>query len=180
MLRPRSIFGLTVAATVFAGCSAAAPRQPLQAPDRFSVVYREDAAREPRLVPLPSDRVWELLPAAFGDLGFPSAPASNEPGRVMMTPHLRVQGELYAGELTSDYLDCGTSVAGGVHADAYEVTFAIIATVHEAGEEATRLDILIDGEATHPIRRGGASRCTSTGAFEDLLVSFLTRRANGG
>jgi hypothetical protein len=179
---PRMI-GYMLALAVLTGCAASgptsgAPRDPLQAPERFSIVYDADAFELATELAIAPDRAWEVLPAVFRDLGLPAAASSNARERVMMTPHMRVRGELYPGELTSSYLDCGSASTGGARADSYEVTFVIIARLTALDESRTKVETIVDGHAQDPLRRGSV-RCRSTGRFEEQLNELLARRGRG-
>lgn len=150
---------------------------PLEAPDRFTIFYRADAAETDTELVVGIDRAWEVLPSVFRDLGFPSAPASNTTDRVMMTPHLQVRGELYPGELTSDYLNCGSSRSSGARADFYDVTFIIMTRLTPIDEGRVKVQTIVDGHARDPMASGGSVPCNSTGKFEEQLSALLWRRA---
>lgn len=146
-------------------------------PDRFVVRYRDDAGVTRRDLAVPSPRVWDALPAVYKDLGFPSAAASSSSGElVRMTPEMTVQGQLYPGELTSTYLDCGMSMARGQRADVFEVTFAIISRVVPVSDAVTRLEIIFDGRARDKTSAGSVVPCNSTGKMESLLLTYLNQR----
>lgn len=170
-------FAATILLSPLLACvPAAGSAGPLKAPERFTVEFRRDAAVTRREVRVPPERVWALMPGVYDDLGLPSAPGSDATGeRLILTPMMRIRGPLYENERTSDYLDCGTSMARGPIADAYEVNFALITRVIPAAN-GTLLEIIVDGHARDRTQPGTPVPCVTRGKFEEQIVAYLMQR----
>ena len=149
-----------------------------QAGETFAVRFRADAPSARGVLPVPVQEVWATLPQAFADLGYPGGPSARADEQVYLTKPLTIQGQLYTGELNSDYLDCGHTTAGTLAADTYEITFAILARVSPHTPDTTLVEVLVDGTA----RARGLSTnrvfCSGTGRLEAELLQRIAKRTN--
>lgn len=166
-----------------AGGTAGSPtpaRAPLDAPERFSILFRPNGSHSSDLVAAPIGQVWQLLPDAYRVIGFPGAPAAARDGeQLFATPHMEISGPMYPGERTSDYIDCGSSPTTGKRSDEYVVTFVIITRL-EAAEGGTRVQTLIDGHARDRTLGGNSVPCHGTGKMEGQIADLLKRSVSGG
>lgn len=174
-MRPRVVLCLLIGA-VFTACGArteADASDPVPAvPDEFRVTYRVQSSQFRDTIPISAERVWELLPDAYRVLGFPGAVVRDGDEIAFSTPHLQIQGSLYPGERTSDYIDCGQASIEGERADAWQVTFVLITRVLPVGDNASAIFTTVDGNAVSRSTRAGAA-CRGTGKLERDLVSAL-------
>jgi hypothetical protein len=172
---------LLAAMSLLAGCtgsrSPAAPKATLETPERFSIVARSDASVFRTVFDAPADRVWDLLPAVYRELGYPGASATNTTDRTFITPNMAIRGRLYPGEYNSTYLDCGT-VPIGPRADVYEVHFVMVTRVREGPGDTTVVETIVDGRARDRAGNGMIVPCAGTGKLEKAVADRLRRKLN--
>lgn len=142
----------------------------------YVVTVRQDAAQYPRDFAAPVDSTWKAIPLAFSELGFKAAPANDGSERLYLTPMLTVKGRLYPDAPTSAYIDCGLTTAGAPAADAYQVTFAILAWASPRGDSASTVRVVVDGRARDRAQSTDSQRCTGTGRLERRLLDAIGRR----
>jgi hypothetical protein len=153
----------------------------LDAPERFSILFRPNGSHSSDVVAAPIEQVWQLLPEAYRVIGFPGRPASAGGGeQLFATPHMEISGPMYPGERTSDYIDCGVSPTTGNRSDEYLVTFVIITRLEPAAQGGTRIMTLIDGHARDRTLGGNSVPCHGTGKMEGQIAELVKRGITGG
>jgi hypothetical protein len=169
--------GLTLACTgASTGGSPAPARIPLDAPARFSILFRPNGSHSSDVVAAPIQQVRQLLPDAYRVIGFPGKPAAGPDGeQLFITPHMEISGPMYPGERTSDYIDCGASPTTGKRSDEYVVTFVIVTRLESTAEGGTRVQTLIDGHARDRTLGGNSVPCHGTGKMEGQIADLLKR-----
>lgn len=150
-----------------------AGHRPADLPDRYSVIFTDDVPAHETMLDAPIDRVNELVPVVYEFLGLPLDPASRARDRLHVTPNMRIQGQLYPGEKTSAYLDCGSASPGGPRADLPGVRFAIVTRLREGGDGETVVETLMSGTAPRDAVTGGTIRCRGTGKLEGQIAQLL-------
>lgn len=156
-------------------------RAPLDAPERFSILFRPNGSHSSDVVAAPIEQVWRLLPEAYRVIGFPGRPAAATAGeQLFATPHMEISGPMYPGERTSDYIDCGVSPTTGMRSDEYLVTFVIVTRLEPAAQGGTRIMTLIDGHARDRTLGGNSVPCHGTGKMEGQIAELLKRGVSGG
>lgn len=141
--------------------------------DRFAAWYRRDAVPFRRVLQVPMETAWAVLPQVFEELGYPSGPHVYAEERVYVTPTLRINGRLYAGDLNSLYLDCGHTPEGEPAADVYSIAFAIMARLTPQDSVSTIAEVIVDGTARDRVERSGGVPCTGTGRLEAAILQRL-------
>lgn len=161
--------------------SPAPRRTPLDAPERFSILFHANGSHSSVVVAAPMQQLWQLLPDAYRVIGFPGKPARGRGGeQLFVTPHMEISGPMYPGERTSDYIDCGVSPTTGGRSDDYVVTFVIVTRLEPAAEGGTRVETLIDGHARDRTLGGNSVPCHGTGKMEGQIADLLKRGVAGG
>ena len=139
----------------------------------FTVWFRSDAAVARRVIPASVEAVWAVLPQVFVGLGYPGGPSIRAGEREYMTPTLKIHDHLYEGDLNSLYLNCGHTSTGTPVADAYAITFAILARVTPQDSGRSLAEVMIDGTARDRAERSNPVSCTGTGRLETVILQRL-------
>lgn len=157
-----------------AGCAARGPTTGGSGEgDRFAAWYRRDAVPVRRVLRAPIETAWAVLPQVFVELGYPSGPHVYAEERVYVTPTLKINGRLYAGDLNSLYLDCGHTPEGEPAADVYSIAFAIMTRLTRQDAVSTIAEVIVDGTARDRVERSGGVPCTGTGKLEAAILQRL-------
>jgi hypothetical protein len=160
-------------AVIGACASSGGTGGPARHGDRFTSWFRRDAVPVRRVLSAPVETVWAAVPQVFVALGYAGEPAMYAGERVYFTPTLRIEERLYQGERNSLYLDCGHTPEGAPAADAYALTFAILARVTPQDSASTLAEIIIDGTARDRVERSDPVPCTGTGRLEATILQRL-------
>jgi len=126
-------------------------------------------------VPVARDRLFDLFPAAFEQVGLP-APLLN---RSTYTAALRdhtVQHRL-AGQRLSRMFECGTGPMGA-YADARRIEMDVTVRLQPAGA-GTSVTTDIGAHSYDPSGRTAITTCTSRGLLERMIADALRSAAAG-
>jgi hypothetical protein len=140
--------------------------------DVFSEFGDPEATANETFVQASLDRVWEVLPLVYQEMGYPSAPLRGAAERVVTTPILRVHGRLYEGERNSDYLSCGASLTGD-RADTYRIQFTMGTRIRAGRDGGTLVETILRGLARDPVTGVGPVQCRGTGRLAREVVLRL-------
>lgn len=176
-----SVFPLSISlGLLVVGCASGppAPRGPLELPEEWTVYFRSDAAPSRTVIGAPIDRLGELVPGVYQHLGLGAARATNTGEYLFITPNLRIEGELYAGERNSDYIDCGRGIHG-LRADLYRVEFAMFTRLRPGPDGGTTVETLMGGVARAREMNSGTIHCRGTGKLETMIADLLRVRSSG-
>jgi len=125
-----------------------------------------------RVVEFPAQRVWEVLPAVYADLGLRNARA-DESRLTLQVNRLEVNRNLGRARL-SQYLDCGTTLSMA-NADQYAVTLGASTRLVPVNEGSTRIESVVTATA-RPIDTAGGVTCLSRGVLERRIAEEVGRR----
>lgn len=135
--------------------------------------FRDDLIPVRRVLAASLDTVWAALPEVFAYYGYPGGPSVLADERVYLTPPLKIERRLYKDELNSVYLDCGRTPMGVLAADAYPVTFSMMARLSRRYSDSTMVEIFVGGTARDPLQETQEVSCTGTGRLETALLQRL-------
>lgn len=165
---------------LLAGCggSTGGPKaaRDLELPERYFVRFRADADPHRSTVPAPLAQVEEAIPFAYRQVGFPVGRAGGG-DNLFITPTLRIKSQLYEGERTSKYIDCGSG-PGGPRADLYQVEFVLLTRLRPDGGERTIVETILDGRAKDRAVSAYPVACRGTGRLEGEIAELLRRRVS--
>ena len=119
----------------------------------------------------PPDEVWAAMPAVYEELGI-EINLRDPTARVVGNNNFRPRR--IDGARNSRYLDCGYGSTAVPHADGYDVTASLIATVRSGDESGTLLETLFTGSARAREVSGGNVSCSSKGTLERRMVEILS------
>lgn len=139
----------------------------------FTSWFRDDLIPVRRVLAASLDTVWAALPEVFAYYGYPGGPSMLADEEVYLTPPLKIQRRLYKDELNSVYLDCGRTPMGLLAADAYPVTFSMMARLSRQDNTSTMVEIFVGGTARDPAQQSDQVYCTGTGRLETALLQRL-------
>ncbi|HEX2190900.1 MAG TPA: hypothetical protein VHG51_18475 [Longimicrobiaceae bacterium] len=125
-------------------------------------------------LPLPPERVWEVLPQVYESLGIPvttSVPAT----RTIGNPAVQFSRTL-AGKRGSQLLDCGQGPLGPL-ADSYRVDLSVLTLLEPAPGGGTRVENRVNATATNRGASGAPVTCGSTGALEAQVIQKIQELA---
>lgn len=166
---------LVLAALSLAAAPAAAQDRPTFAAHGTSMYFRAEYPFARAALPYTPEQVWAALPDAYQLLGFTATPADSA-RRDLRTSFMHVSGQLYPGELNSQYFECSRNTPTGPAADQGDITFAMLSRVEPDGRGGST--VLTQTSAR--LRRRDASQypidCVSTGKVEQMLAQFLQQR----
>lgn len=123
-------------------------------------------------IPVPLDRSWKALSAAYGNLGITVAAA--DPASHTLGNHQVELRRKLKSERLSSFLDCGTGLDGYPHADEYAVTLDLVTQLTAADNDGTTVRTLVSATAT-PVS-GLASdpvQCVSNGTLEQRIAKLV-------
>jgi hypothetical protein len=122
-------------------------------------------------LPFGADSAWARLPRAFTAVGLEGAtPIAGE--RSLSVGPVKVTRRL-GGQRLSTYLNCGQSLSGP-NADSHSVMLTVLSKVVPAGE-ATRLETLVQANATPLVSGGAMVSCNTTGALENRIAGEMRK-----
>lgn len=158
----------------FARCATRPGGAPRTSRDRtFTSWFRDDLIPVRRVLAASLDTVWAAIPEVFAYYGYPGGPSMVADEEVFLTPPLKIQRRLYKDEPNSDYLDCGRTPMGVHAADAYPVTFSMMARLSRRDSDSTMVEIFVGGTARDPLQETAEVSCTGTGRLETALLQRL-------
>ena len=140
--------------------------------DSFSVRFRADMEGHRYTFAAPVEEVLDALPDAYRQVGFPGGLASNSEELLFFSPSARAEGRIYAEERNSEYLDCGTGIAGP-RADSQLLEFVIVTRIEALETGGTATNIFLDGFATDRYNSTSSVRCQGTGKLEGQIAGIL-------
>ncbi len=171
---------VTLCVIVLWGCSSSQTVTGGPATQETIRVERPGGATEVRAVTMPTagvstvqaplDQVWRLLPSAYSALGIPIAQLDSA-SHTVGNPGIRVRRHLGNTPL-SRYLDCGRA-QGGPSADTYEVHLSVLTQARPDTAGGTMVATTVQAMARPVTFSGGYTRCSTTGALEQRIVSLL-------
>ena len=135
------------------------------------VASHADAAGVTHVLRIPTDRVWEALPAVYGSLGIPvgtSVPATRTLGNQSYTVSRTI-----AGGPVSRVVSCGDGPTGAPIADTHRVTFSILTVLEPAEDATTRVRNTVSARASNPSVSGAPVTCATTGTLETRIVEKI-------
>lgn len=127
-----------------------------------------------RLMPVPSARIWEALPAVYDSLGLPITDR-NVQARTIGTSSLKLRRRLGNVPL-SRYLDCGDT-QGSPSADSYDVLLTVTTRLAPSGD-STAVVTRVEALARPTFVSGEYVNCGSTRALEKRFFDLLTSAVN--
>lgn len=130
----------------------------------FTLRTTEDIVVITDTVPVPPDRLWSKVPAAYDALGVPITEINGD-ARALGAVEARVRGRI-GGEPVSRYVRCGSTMTGEV-ADQYEVYLTAITQVESVDADAGSSVVSSHVEAVaQGASSGNTVRCATRGRLE--------------
>ena len=175
-----------ISAVLLAACASASQGPSTVRPDQtvrvvnpgvtnataMSVTQSDDPSQ--RIMPVPSARIWDALPAVYDSLGLPITDR-NVQDRSIGTTSFKVRRKLGNAPL-SRYLDCGAT-QGSPSADSYEVLLTVMTRLAPSGD-TTAVITRVDALARPVFVSGEYVNCGSTRALEKRFFDLLTTEVN--
>ena len=179
-----SRFVLAAATIALAGCARNTDLAPVGTDSQVvtiasgagtqSLRIRQDDPSNQRVLELPLDAVWRVLPAVYDSLGV-SITTVNPSMRVIGAEGAKVRRSL-KGVPLSRYFDCGTTQIGA-NADEYEITLTLLTQARAASPTTTRVEVTTMATARPVARRQDPQNCTNLGTLDARLYEMLQREA---
>lgn len=135
---------------------------------------RQDDPSNERVLDLPLDAVWRVLPAVYDSLGVPITTV-NPSAHIIGADGTKVRRSL-KGVPLSRYFDCGTTQIGA-NADEYEITLTLLTQARAATPTTTRVEITTIALARPVARRQNPQNCTILGTLDAKLYDMIRREA---
>ncbi len=120
---------------------------------------------------LGADSAWRRLPQAFAALGL-EGPVPIQAERTLTFGPTKVTRRL-GGQRLSTYLNCGQALSAP-NADTHSVMLTVSSRVVPNGP-ATRLETLVQANATPLVSGGATVACNSLGVLENRLVAEMRK-----
>lgn len=129
---------------------------------------REDYVTSATL-PVPRDRVWQMLPAAYAAVGLPAPAADRSIWTVAVQNHTAMRD--IGGVRMSHLLECGMGLTGQ-YADNHRINISVRTWIQSA-EDATAVRTRVEATASSVQGRAGSFPCSSSGELEKLIAQAL-------
>ena len=148
----------------------------VQGPGGGDVYLTSELSKGVFLLSAPPEQVWVALENVFGDLGI-EITYRNPQAQAIGNNQFRARR--IGGARNSRYLDCGYGTTAIPHADAYEVTASLVASLRPGEGGGTVMETLFAASARAREVSGGTVSCTSKGVLERNMVEMLTSTLGG-
>jgi hypothetical protein len=133
------------------------------------------ASESERTVTAPVERVWQVLPAVYEELGIPVTTLVDAE-RLVGNDAMKVRRRLGSTPMQR-YLDCG-GTGGAPNAETYEITMSVMTKLHDLGQGLTAVVTRLEASAVSPFG-GNSVACGSTGNLERRMLMLLADRLKG-
>jgi hypothetical protein len=139
--------------------------------------HRDDRGSRDR-VAASSDRVWEVLPGIYQELGL--AVGTRDPQARALGNRQLVFPRTPGGERLSRALRCGEGATGRPIADDARVSGSILTFVHPQADGSSLVETQISAVARGHGAGPAQTACTSTGRLEQRIARMVAERAAPG
>ena len=184
MSRPSPLLLTAAALAIATGCAKSTDLTPVGTSTRPVTIVsgagsvdlhiRQDDPSNERVLELPLETVWRLLPAVYDSLGV-DVTTVNISGRLFGADGVKIRRSL-KGVPLSRYFDCGTTQIGA-NADEYEITLTLLTQARAASPTSTRVAVTTIAMARPVARRQNPQNCTILGTLDAKLYDTLRRQA---
>lgn len=142
-----------------------------------SVQIRQDDPSNTRVLDVPLEAVWRVLPAVYDSLGI-AVNTVHPASRTLGADALKIRRSL-KGVPLSRYFDCGTTQIGA-NADEYEITLTLLTRAQAASPTSTRVEVTTIALARPVARRQNPQNCTILGTLDAKVFETIRLHATAG